>query len=301
MLKGVSSVRTLNNLKAFITAAELGSFARAAEQLCVTSAAISQQIKQLEEGLQVKLLERSSTGVQLTHQGREYLPHVKQAFVCLEQGEAKLKSAEQESVFKVAALPSIASNWLMPKVYEILEQHEDVDVRVEASHSKVDFNHQDFDACISFGINGYQNEHKQKLFNDSVCAVASPSLLEKIDSNDMEQLLTLPMIHVDWGKDNDALPSWQDWLREVGLPDRKVAKGPTLNLTNLAVEAAIQGKGLLLGQMSLIQAELKSGSLIKVNDLMLPLKQDYYLVYPQRTVETHYGRRMMALLFDVKL
>ena len=294
-------MRSLNNLRSFIMAAKYGSFASAANELCITPAAISQQIKQLEEELGASLLMRSSTGVQLTAQGKTYLPFVEQAFASLAQGQAVLHSKEQAGVFKIAALPSVASKWLMPKVYDVLEKCQDVDIRVEASHSKVDFNQQDFDACISFGAHSYPDMHKQRLFNDRVFAVASPKLLQAIERDDIESIVSLPMIHVDWGRDNADLPSWQDWFEGMGLPYYGVQKGPTFNLTNLAVEAALQGRGLLLGQESLIQAELASGALVKVNDLSLALKQDYFLVYPERSLKSAQTRRMIALLFALEI
>lgn len=275
----------LSHLRTFVTAAKTGSFANTAVKLCITPAAVSQQIRQLENQLESILFERSKRGVCLTQAGIQYLVFAEKALDNLRQGQHCIDQLKNQQYFTIRAFPSVASKWLMPKIIQFMDLNPDLEIRLEASHSKVDFDNSETDACISFGHQDYQNEEAVLLFNDSVSLVASPLLLQQLPNNyDLNILLQQPFIQIDWGDFNGFLPGWEDWLKLAGYKDIGFKKGPQFNLSNLAIEAAIQGKGLLLGQKLLIQDELKSGALIQVSDISLPLEHPYYLVYPKRTL-----------------
>lgn len=271
-----------NSLLTFISAAQTASFAKTAKLLCLTPAAVSQQIKQLEEQLDVSLFQRSKQGVELTQAGQQYLYFAEQAVEKLKQGQASLRQLKQHDIFTLHAFPSVATKWLMPKVLDAMQVNPKLEIRVEASHSQIDFNLSNCDACISFGELEESLNH-QLIFHDNVSLVASPSLVNGQLTKDLNNLLTLPMIHIDWGDDNQFLPGWKEWLSAAGFQDKEPSKGPQFNLSSMAIEAAIQGKGLLLGQDLLIQNEVKSGQLIKLSPITLPLKKAYYLIYPDRT------------------
>lgn len=167
-----------------------------------------------------------------------------------------------------------------------MDLNPEIEVRVEASHAKVDFTRSLSDMCICFGDQDCKGINKKHLFTDSVSLAISPSLLKEHQTpyNVGSIINAHPMIHVDWGDDNDSLPSWERWLN---LCDNRIfAKktGPRFNLSSMAIEAAVQGKGILLGQQRLIQNEIETGQLIKPFDLNLPLGRAYYLAYPDRTM-----------------
>jgi len=277
-------------LLAFETAAQSGSFASAAAQLFVTPAAVSQQIRQLEEHLDIVLFTRSKKGVKLTRAGQSYLVFIHEALEKIRGGQQQLERFRNLDVLTITALPSVAVKWLMPRVLQWMELHPELEIRVEASHAPVDFNRCASDICISFGEQGhsginYADLNKHLLFVDSVSLVASPILLQQLsNTSDLAQLVKLPMIHVDWGDDNHSLPDWQDWLHAAGLPNTQPQLGPHFNLSSMAIDAAIQGKGLLLGQHMFIANELKLGLLKQPVALRLPLGRAYYLVYPNRTL-----------------
>ena len=161
-----------------------------------------------------------------------------------------------------------------------------IEVRVEASHAKINFNHSASDMCISFGDTGYSECFKDKLVQDSVSVVASPELLNKLAQPlVLKKVLELPMIHVDWGDDNCNLPQWQDWLDATTGEPFPIQAGPRFNLSSMAIDAAVQGKGLLLGQQLLIAAETKLHKLVPLFPTQLPLGEAYFLIYPQRTLD----------------
>jgi len=284
-----SRLPPLGALLAFEAAAQFKSFANAAKHLYVTPAAISQQIQTLESHLELALFHRSKTGVKLTRAGESYLLFVQSGLDELRLGQQHLTQFRNLDVLTITALPSVAQKWLMPLVLQWMQLHPDIEIRIEASHEKINFNHSASDMCVSFGQAGYVGMHKKKLLSDSVTMVASPTLL--VNKPSLDDLLTLPMIHIDWGDDNNNLPQWDDWLVKVtnktNKRDVKIQGGPRFNLSSMAIEAAVQSKGLLLGQHSLIQKELLDKTLIVPFALNLPLGEAYYLIYPQRTLDNH--------------
>lgn len=282
-----SRLPPLGSLLAFEAAAQFKSFAGAAKHLYVTPAAISQQIQTLESHLEIVLFHRAKTGVKLTRAGESYLVFVRAGLEELRTGQQHLTQFRHLDVITISALPSVAQKWLMPLVLQWMKLNPDTEIRIEASHAKINFNHSASDMCVSFGEDDYIGLHQQKLLIDSVTLVASPELLA--GEPNINELLKFPMIHIDWGDDNGNLPQWGEWLAKVtnktNNRDLKIQGGPRFNLSSMAIEAAVQSKGLLLGQNLLIQKELQDKTLIAPFDINLPLGEAYYLIYPQRTLE----------------
>tara|TARA_R110001583_G_scaffold7101_15_gene35295 strand:- start:102 stop:1025 length:924 start_codon:yes stop_codon:yes gene_type:complete len=282
-----SRLPPLGTLLAFEAAAQFKSFAAAAKHLYVTPAAISQQIQTLESHLEITLFHRAKTGVKLTRAGESYLVFVGAGLEELRSGQQHLTQFRHLDVITISALPSVAQKWLMPLVLQWMKLNPETEIRIEASHAKINFNHSASDMCVSFGKGDYIGLHQQKLLIDTVTMVASPELLAGEPS--INELLKFPMIHIDWGDDNGSLPQWEEWLAKVtntvNKRELKIQGGPRFNLSSMAIEAAVQSKGLLLGQNSLIQKELQDKTLIAPFDINLPLGEAYYLIYPQRTLE----------------
>lgn len=273
-------------LLAFEAAAEQHSFSKAANKLHITPAAISQQIRLLERHLGIALFRRSKKGVELTPAGQNYLTFIDDALESIRSGQQQLERFQELGILTITALPSFAFKYLMPKILHWMDLNSGTEVRVEASHASINFARSSSDMCICFGDQDCKGVNKQYLFTDSVSLVISPSLLkEHRTPYDVKSIINAhPMIHVDWGDDNDSLPNWERWLGlcDVGAFTKK--SGPRFNLSSMAIEAAVQGKGILLGQQSLIQNEIDAGQLIKPFDLNLPLGRAYYLAYPDRTL-----------------
>lgn len=291
----------LGALLAFQSAAKTSSFAGAAQELFVTPAAISQQIRTLENHLQVKLFERSKTGVKLTRAAENYLVFVQQGLGQLKLGQQQLQQFGNLDVLTISALPSVAQKWLMPLVLEWMTLNPKCEVRVEATHTKVNFNNSASDMCISFGVEGYKEHHQDKLLRDKVSLVLSPALAMGCNSSSkreisVETLCQLPMIHVDWGDDNSRLPKWSDWFAAMGQNSMSLQPGPRFNLSSMAIEAAVQSKGILLGQQLLIEKELAMGALISPFEQSLMLGEDYYLIYPQRTLDNPKAQMFISWL-----
>ncbi|MFI8019900.1 LysR substrate-binding domain-containing protein [Serratia marcescens] len=268
----------LSAILAFETAARTGSLARAADALALTAAAVSQQIRQLEQHLGITLFIRAKSGVTLTEQGADYLAYVQEAFEMLRVAQQHVERQRGKQALTVFALPALASKWLNPALGDWLAQCPDGDLRLHATHAAVDFAHSAADFALCFGDQDYPLLEKVQLFQDRVEPVCSPALRECGDWT------RLPLIHVDWGKESQFLPGWHEWFTTADRPPPP-RRGLTYNLTSLAIDAAVQGRGVLLGQRRLIARELAEGQLVTLAEPALPLSKPYYVVYPPRTLE----------------
>lgn len=275
---------TLTAILAFETAANTGSLASAAARLSLTPAAVSQQIRQLEQHLGIQLFARSKSGVELTPQGSAYLAYVQQAFETLRMAQQSMARDKGNISLNISALPALASRWLNPHLKQWLAQYPDVDIRIHATHGVVDFNRTAADFYLAFGDEHYLQQEKEILFQDWVFPVASPHLLTT-PWLDGKHNIIYPMIHVDWGKEGQFLPDWHEWLLSAKLDECVPNRGPTYNLTSMAIDSAVAGNGILLGQQHLIKKELDEGSLIQLSEHKLPVTKPYYLIYPKQTLD----------------
>ncbi|WP_312462224.1 LysR substrate-binding domain-containing protein [Pantoea endophytica] len=269
-------------IQSFKVAAELGSLAKAAAQLALTPAAVSQQIRQLEEQLGSTLFVRTQSGVMLTEMGKEYLRYVTEAFDILHLGQQNLRHAASAPRLTLYSLPALASKWLLPNIAQWRAQCPEIDLSLHGTHTQVDFNATPADYVICFGEDRYPQLDKQLLFLDEVLPVASPALLHRFAG--MEVLQHAPLIHLDWGNEGRFLPDWRSWFQAKGIDDAPPQPSFSFNLTSLAIDAAVAGAGLLLGQRRLIANELARGELVVVDRLSLPLSKPYFLAWPQRSL-----------------
>lgn len=287
----------LTSLRAFEAAARLNSFTKAADDLLVTPAAVSQQIKQLEEHLGVQLFERTNKGIRITEAGEQYFPMVYAGFEMLRKASLRLKSFRPRDQLVVSVLPSLASQWLGARLFHWCADNPDVQIAIVAADSEPDFEEDEVHLRICYGRPHQRHIISERLMVDSVSPMCSPSLLgEGTVLERPEQILDYPLIHIDWGSENDTLPSWREWFEEAGLADADCARGPVFNLSSVAIQAAVQGKGFVLGQQIMAAYEIESGRLVKPFDLELPLRESYYLAYPETTAEHPYFETFRAWL-----
>ncbi|WP_130833432.1 LysR substrate-binding domain-containing protein [[Erwinia] mediterraneensis] len=272
----------LNAILAFKTAAEAGSLAKAALALSLTPAAISQQIRQLELQLSTQLFLRTQQGVQLTEAGKEYLRYVSEAFDLLQLAQQSLYDEVTPSRLTIWSLPALASKWLTPAITAWQQAQPDIALVVHGTHAHINVAATPADFVICFGEHHYPQLEKVALFQDEVVPVASPTLAARF--HDAHDFCQAPLIHLDWGNEGRFLPAWRDWLLARDVPASTVAGGLTFNLTSLAIDAAVQGAGLLLGQRRLIQRELARGELVVLDSLSLALHKPYFLAWPTRTL-----------------
>lgn len=276
-------VLPLKALRAFESAARHNSFNKAANELHVSPAAISQQIKILEEFLQVKLFSRAHNPVELTAAGSAYLPLVSEGFSCFLKAGQQLSVLRSQNQLNVSVLPSVASKWLLPNLHHWLEQHPDISFNIFAQHNEPDLDVTNVDFRISYGLASSDKLNVEKLFLDEVFPVCSPALLQgdnKLETPD--DLCKLPLLHVNWGDKYSSPPTWEEWAA-ANKCTLDTVKGLQFNLSHMAIQAALEGRGVMLGQKILVANDIAAGKLIKLFDHSLSLPEAYCVAYSNET------------------
>jgi len=249
-------------LRAFEAAARRLSFADAAKELHVTPAAISNQVRQLEAQMGVRLFRRLTRSVVLTPEGAAALPALTEGFARLREGVSAMRAVEGGSLF-VSVAPSLAHKWLAPRLVRFRETWPDIALRVDAREALADFDRDGVDLALRLGQEPNERLRAVPLFDQPVFPVASPALADALGPQPAPaDLLRLPLLHLDCGRDGAALPSWSDWLIAAGVPG-KVPDGPRYGQIALALEAAIAGEGLVLASEALVQADVDAGRLVR--------------------------------------
>ena len=257
------------------------SFSKAADELFVTPAAISQQIKQLEAYLGVALFRRVTRAVQLTTEARAVLPLVTEGFDKLAEAVERLAREQEAGLLTISSVPTFAIKWLLQRLPDFTGMHPNIDVRLDASLELRDFDRDDIDVSIRLGMGGYPGLHVARLFNEEVSPVCSPKLLTGATPLHVpSDLLGHRLIHVDWGKLKIGVPDWRMWTRAAGIDGVDLEHGPRFTVETMAIEAAINGNGVALVSHSAAEGDLKAGRLVRPFDLVLETDFAYWLVCP---------------------
>lgn len=271
----------LKSLQAFEAAARWLSFSKAAEELFVTPAAISQQIRQLESYLGVTLFRRVTRAVHLTDDARTVLPLVTEGFDRLAEAVERLARQDETGLLTVSSAPTFAIKWLVQHLTAFSAKYPDIDVRLDASLETRDFDRDGIDVSIRLGLGVYPGLHVTRIFGEEVSPVCSPALLDSEKPlNILENLREHRLLHVDWGKLAAQSPDWRMWAKAAGLEDLDVDRGPRFSVENMAIEAAINGKGVALVSHSAVAADLRAGRLVRPFDLAVKTDIAYWLVCP---------------------
>ena len=267
----------LNAIKAFEAAARSESVTRAAEELRVTPAAVSQHVKALEATLGLKLFTREGQRLALTEAGREYLAVVRDAFDRIAVGTERLAYREKFGVLTISASPDFAAKWLVHRLGRLAETHPDIDLRVSATTHHVDFAREDVDVAVRHGNGAWPGLDVARLCSERLFPVCSPKLMSRRKRPlTGEDLLKFPLLRLgDWS-------TWTRWFEAAGVPN-PVAHGPVLNRASMLIDAAVDGQGIALARTALAASDLISGRLIRPIDLSLPMANTYWIVCPKVT------------------
>src|SRR5215470_1578193 len=269
----------LNALRAFEAAARHLSFTKAAAELHVTQAAISHQIKTLEEHLGVPLFQRRNKAVLLTEAGQLCLPGVRDGFARLAEAVDGLRALRTDNLLSVTTSPSFAAKWLVPRLERFRAANPEFDVRIDASTQLVDFARETIDVGIRYGAGTYPGLTSESLFSTEVFPVCSPRLRKGPKAlRTPADLRHHTLLHTEWLA-RDAEPDWRMWLLAAGVADIDWTRGPQFNDSALAMQAAIDGQGVAPARDALAAADLRSGRLVRPFRLSVAGRFRYYLVY----------------------
>lgn len=277
----LSRLPPLTALRAFVVAARHLSFARAAEELHVTPAAIGQHIRQLEAHLGCALFERNGRSLSLTDEGNTLLPGLTDGFERIIAAIAHLSTSATSGPLTVSVTPSFASKWLVPRLEKFNTAHPEIDVRLSASMALVDFAIEDVDCSIRYGAGAYPGLVVERLLGEAVFPVCNPALLAGTRPLDRPEALRHHTLLHDDSPDRDAsCPDWRMWLRAAGIVDVPAMQGPRFNQSSLVLEAAIAGHGVGLAKAQLAEADLRAGRLVRPFGAAQRVDFAYYFVTP---------------------
>jgi LysR family transcriptional regulator, glycine cleavage system transcriptional activator len=267
----------LNALRTFEAAARHLSFTRAAEELNVTQAAVSHQMKGLEDWLGLPLFQRLNRRLVLTPEGQQYLISVRVAFDELD--------GDRHLGLTVSVIPSFAARWLVPRLGRFRKAHPRIDLRLAATLQTVDFARDNVDMSIRYGSGRYPDLHATFLMQEEYFPVCSPTLL------DGEHPLRGPadmahhtLLHDEHGP-GEPNPEWRDWLRAAAVAGVRWDRGPVFQDASMMIQAAIAGQGVALGRTPLVADDLAAGRLVKPFGLALPAGYSYWIVCPKRAAD----------------
>jgi LysR family glycine cleavage system transcriptional activator len=250
----------LKALLAFEAASRHGSFSQGAEELGVTPSAVSHQIQQLEEFLGVPLFQRHAGRAMLTAAGSTYAREIEHAMAVIAEATTRVAPQSQSGHLVIAASPSFAAKWLQPRLPDFLRANPNVRVRLSTMTTHNEFQNSRFDIAITYGAppasQGANQRHVEPLLVERLRPLCSPVLAAALDLKTPKDLARATLIH-----SVNAL-TWVDYLRRVGASELRPSHELWLDRSTMAIDAAVDGLGVVLESEILAAGELRDGRLV---------------------------------------
>lgn len=265
----------LSALRAFEAAARHLSFTRAAAELGVTQAAISHQVKLLEDQLGQPLFRRLTRRLLLTDAGQTLWPGVRDGFDRLAHAVQKLEASREGGVLTLSLTVSFAARWLVPRLGNFLKAHPEIDVKLTTTDRMVDFAREDVDAAIRFGDGKWPGLQSWRVILPTYTALLSPKLIKGAKPEQPSDLQRLPLL-----VEADDNVDWRAWFEAAGATWRPHRRMVEFDTTQMAVQAAIEGLGVALGPPEYFAEELESGRLIQPFEVYIRTYEAFFLVCP---------------------
>ncbi|WP_217573401.1 LysR substrate-binding domain-containing protein [Mesorhizobium sp. GbtcB19] len=266
----------LNAMRVFEAAARAGSFTLAATELGVSSAAVSQQIRNLEDWFGKQLFVRNGNRIALTDAGHAIYPQTAHALGEIAAVGRRMLEGGLRTRLVVSVPFSLAELWLAPRLAVLLDGFPRMAIDVRVEDDPVDVVRQNIDLRISYGDYHYPALKMVRLVHDEVLPVASPDYWQHHGASDLAEVHESQFIHTNWGPNYASHPSWADWFAAAGgsrAPDP--SHGRRVGLSSLAIGTARLGLGIALGQRVMASADLEAGRLIALSSVSVRLGQPY--------------------------
>ncbi len=262
----------LNSLKAFECSARHLSFTKAADELFVTQAAISHQIKLLEDFLGIELFKRKNRSLELTEFGKAYFTDVTKILHRLAEATDNLLAQKNDKYLAISVPQTFGMQWLVPRLSEFHQLHPDIEVRLKGVDQDEGLLNKDVDVAIYYGRGNWDNLQVEKLAEEHLLLLASPKLLAQQPVRSQEDLKKHTLIHI-YTRDN-----WQNMANYLQLDGLDIQHGPLFSHTFMALQAAVHGQGIVLANRVLAQQEISNGNLQIVLPTNLKDPKSFYVV-----------------------
>ncbi len=280
----------LDALRAFDAAARHMSFARAADELHVTPAALSWRIRQLETELGVPLFRRLNRAVELTEAGRALVPGLARGFEAFREAHRAVARLSESRPLSLTAGPALTSKWLAPRLFRFADLHPEIELRFVASLRTLDFERDEIDCALRLSAQADPALFSRELWRETMLPVCTPERAARL--RNPADLAGQTLLHDDSIARIPGGPGWPEWLRAAGL-DAPGDRGLRFSTFDHAVDAAVENAGVLLGRTFLCARELAAGRLVAPFGPVLPLPGAYRFVCPKGAERTP---RIAALL-----
>ncbi len=270
---------SLNALRAFEAVARKLSFARAADELFVTKAAVAQQVRLLEDEIGTPLVERAGRGLKLTEAGAAGAPALADGFAMLARAARAMREVKGRAFLVLNCAPSLAATWLVGRIGKYKAGNPEIDVLVDANPMDDALERGDIDALIHWGDGNFPGLSMTRLFKDEVFPVCAPALI------DGEPPLRAPgdlsrhtLLHLEWNPAQLTWPTWGDWLKAAGAPEVDCNRGVFFNQMSMAIAAAIEGQGVALASPATAADALAAGRLVAPFEVSMRTPFGYYFL-----------------------
>lgn len=284
----------LNTLRAFEATARKSSFTLAAQELCVTQAAVSHQIRQIEEDLGVRLFERAHRRVVLTEAGTDLYGTIANAFRDIDNKLRQVRAqGDVKATLTVQVTPSFGSRWLARRLHWFWAKYPEIDLRIYHALPHEQFDVQRVDLAIKWGHGNWAPLRSEVLFECQLLPVCSPDYLRtEHPLKTAADLQNYTLLH------EDSYEDWSTWLREAEVSHSIPMRGPIINDSSTLIEAALGLQGIALGRLPLVREQLQQGLLISPFDLTIKCTGAYHLVYEEKVSHSEIFKKFRGFLVE---
>ena len=252
----------------------------------MTPAAISHQIKGLEEFLAARLFKRAKRTLMLTTAGQSLLPGVRKGFAAFNEAMEEFGLFDATGMLTVAVTPSFAAKWLVHRIEHFNRAHPDVDIRMTTSMNLSDYSRDGIEIGVRYGKGDYEGLMSEHLLSTEIIPVCSPRLLSgsrKLATP--TDLAGFTLLHDDSHRHEEMYPDWAMWLHAVGADEVDPSHGLRFDTAGETQNAAIEGVGVALGRTTLVSDDIEAGRLVRLFDLVLPSDFAYWIVYTDSSIK----------------
>ena len=277
----------LTALRAFEAVSRKLSFARAAEDLHVTKAAVAQQVRALEQEIGAPLVARSGRGLALTEAGAAGAPGLAEGFATLARAARAMREAKGRRFLVINSSPSFAATWLVGRIGKFKTRHPEIDVLLDANPTEDTLDSSTTDALIRWGAGDFPGLATTLLFKEDVFPVCSPDLAGgDRPLRSPEDLARQTLLHLEWSPAYPSWPAWSDWLKAAGAKTVEARHGVWFNNMAMAIRAAAQGQGVALSSFAIAADELAAGRLVAPFSTSVQTPFGYYFLCRPEEAQT---------------